>query len=318
METNHVSFLDRNNGNRIALSLDFTGENRVDDPYGHGTVVASIAGGNGRVASASYLGIAPNARLFNLRVLNSQGRGTVAGVLGALNWIALNAQAFNIRVVNMSLGMPAIDSHVNDPICLSVRSLVDSGIVVVAAAGNNGKDLDGNKVYGQIHSPGIAPSAITVGASNTFGTNSRTDDQVASYSSRGPTRSRWTDGAGITHYDNIIKPDLVAPGNKLVFAKSPGNLLITQNPTLDAGVSPVDARDMMALSGSSMAAPVAAGAAALLLQANPSLTPNLVKTILEYTAQPLPGFNYLEQGAGEINIEGLSGWPNLFARTWEA
>src|SRR5215813_14616207 len=188
MYPNHVSFLDRNNGNRVALSLDFTGENRVDDPYGHGTVVASIAGGNGRVASASYLGIAPNARLFNLRVLNSQGRGTVAGVLAALNWIAENAQAFNIRVINMSLGMPAIDSYTNDPICLSVRRLVDSGIVVVAAAGNNGKDVEGNKVYGQIHSPGIEPSAITVGASNTFGTDSRTDDQVASYSSRGPTR----------------------------------------------------------------------------------------------------------------------------------
>jgi hypothetical protein len=81
MDTSHVSFLDRNNGNRIALSLDFTDENRVDDPYGHGTFVASIAAGNGRVASASYLGIAPNAQLFNLRVLNSQGRGTVASVL---------------------------------------------------------------------------------------------------------------------------------------------------------------------------------------------------------------------------------------------
>ncbi len=250
----HVSFLDRNNGNRIALSLDFTGENRVDDPYGHGTVVASIAAGNGRIASGSYVGIAPNARLFNLRVLNSEGQGTVAGVLGALNWVALNAQAFNIRVVNMSLGMPAIDSYVNDPICLSVRRLVDSGIVVVAAAGNNGRDVDGNKVYGQIHSPGIEPSAITVGASNTFGTDSRTDDQVASYSSRGPTRSRWADSSGITHYDNIIKPDLVAPGNKLVFAKSPGSLLITQNPTLGAGVSPVDAHDMMSPSRTAEAA----------------------------------------------------------------
>jgi subtilisin family serine protease len=90
------------------------------------------------------------------------------------------------------------------------------------------------------------------------------------------------------------------------------------NPTLDAGVSPVDTRDMMTLSGSSMAAPVVAGAAALLLQANPSLTPNLVKTILEYTAQALPGFNYLEQGAGEINIEGAVRLAKLVRTDWEA
>src|SRR5260370_34694936 len=126
----------------------------------------------------------------------------------------------------MSLGTPAIDSYKNDPICRAVRSLVDSGVIVVAAAGNNGKNSAGQKVYGQIHCPGNEPSAITVGAANTYGTDSRTDDSVTSFSSRGPTRSFWTDAAGVKYYDNLIKPDLVAPGNKIVAAEARHNLLV--------------------------------------------------------------------------------------------
>src|SRR6185295_4057124 len=242
--------------------------------------------------------------LINLRVLNSTGVGTTAYVLRALDWVATNRTTYNIRVVNLSLGMPAIDSYRNDPVCRAVRRLVDAGVVVFAAAGNNGKDSDGNKLYGHIHSPGNEPSAITVGAANTFGTDDRSDDTVASFSSRGPTRSFTTDDDGVRHYDNLVKPDLIAPGNKLIDAEADNNYLVTQTPSLDAGVSGSDNRKMMYLSGTSMATPVAAGTAALMLQANPSLTPNLVKALLMYTAQPLAGFNMLEQGAGELNIAG--------------
>jgi subtilisin family serine protease len=129
-----------------------------------------------------------------------------------------NRLLYNIKVVNMSLGAPAIDSYRNDPLCRAVRRLVDAGVVVVAAAGNNGKNGAGQKIYGQIHSPGDEPSAITVGASNTFGTNPRGDDTVTTFSSRGPTRGSWTGADGVKHYDNLVKPDLVAPGNKLVYA----------------------------------------------------------------------------------------------------
>ena len=212
----HHSFLNRSNGVRVVYSEDFTGEGRTDDPYGHGTHVASLAAGNGRISNKEYIGVAPNANLINLRVLNSQGLGTTANVLRALDWVATNRAAYNIRVVNMSLGMPAIDSYRNDPVCRAVRRLVDAGVVVFAAAGNNGKDSEGNKLYGHIHSPGNEPSAITVGATNTFGTDERSDDAVASFSSRGPTRSFTTDEEGVRHYDNLIKPDLVAPGNKLI------------------------------------------------------------------------------------------------------
>jgi subtilisin family serine protease len=305
LDPDHVAFAQESgSASRVAFNLDFTGENRTDDPYGHGSHVASIAAGNGQVSNGAYRGIAPNAKLVNLRVLNSQGKGTVSALLAAIDWIKTNRTTYNIRVVNMSLGTAAVDSYTVDPLCLAVRSLVDAGVVVVAAAGNEGKDGAGNKVYGQIHSPGNDPSVITVGAVNTFGTDARNDDGVATYSSRGPTRSFWTDTSGTKHYDNLIKPDLVAPGNKIIDAQAAGNLLVTQNPLLDANVSGSASREQMYLSGTSMATPVVAGAAALLLQANPNLTPNLVKALLMYTSQQLPGFNTFEQGAGELNLEG--------------
>ncbi|HEX6648220.1 MAG TPA: S8 family serine peptidase, partial [Pyrinomonadaceae bacterium] len=161
IDLDHHSFLDRSNNVRVVYSEDFTGEGRTDDPYGHGTHVASLAAGNGRISNREYIGIAPNANLINLRVLNAQGIGSTAQVLRALDWVASNRAAYNIRVVNMSLGMPAIDSYRNDPVCRAVRRLVDSGVVVFAAAGNNGKDSIGNKLYGNVHSPGNEPSAIT-------------------------------------------------------------------------------------------------------------------------------------------------------------
>src|SRR5204863_5620168 len=110
-----------------------------------------------------------------------------------------------------------------------------------------------------------------------------------------------TDAKGVKHYDNLLKPDLVAPGNKLIYAESDvpktdanpegDNLLIAQHPELDSGITDNDNRRLMYLSGTSMATPVVAGSAALLLQANPKLTPNMVKMALMYTADPLPGFN---------------------------
>ncbi|HEX8336102.1 MAG TPA: S8 family serine peptidase [Pyrinomonadaceae bacterium] len=318
IDTGHASFLDKSNGLRVVYSKDFTGEGRTDDPYGHGTHVASIVAGNGRISRAEYIGVAPNANIINLRVLNSQGTGRVSYILAALEWVYRNRAAHNIRVVNISLGTAAVESYRNDPVCKAVRKLVDAGVVVVAAAGNNGKDAAGNKLYGAIHSPGSEPSALTVGAANTFGTDARSDDGIASYSSRGPTRGGWTDLLGTRHHDNLVKPDLVAPGNKIVDAAAEGNYLLMNNPALDAGVSGADARRMMYLNGTSMATPAVAGAAALMLQANPTLTPNLVKTLLMYTAQQLAGANLLEQGAGELNVEGAVRVARLVRRDLSA
>jgi serine protease AprX len=319
MYHDHKSFYGADGRNRIVAKVDFTGEGKdKDDFYGHGSHVAGIAAGGIRELPTTYKGIAPAANLINLRVLNAEGRGSSSALLNALNWILTNRTTYNIRVVNMSLGTLAVDSYRNDPLCRAVRRLVDAGIVCVAAAGNNGKNSDGQKIYGLIHSPGNEPSAITVGATDTKATDARSDDTIATFSSRGPTRSYEVDADQVKHYDNLIKPDLVAPGNQVVSTQAKDNLIIDENPTLDASSTTDDKRDMMLMNGTSMAAPVVSGAAALLLQANPTLTPNMVKTILMYTAQPLAGFDMFEQGAGQLNIEGAMRVAKLVRTTLTA
>ncbi len=198
IDTTHKSFTAQ--AGKVVFSKDFTGENRTDDPYGHGTFVAAVAAGVGTPTGGKYEGVASAANLVNLRVLNSQGVGTVSGILKALDWIMANRLLYNVRVVNMSLGTPAINSYKNDPLCKAVRKLSDAGIIVVAAAGNNGKTATGQKMYGGIHCPGNEPSAITVGASNTFGSDPRNEDAIATYSSRGPARGFTTDSYGARHY----------------------------------------------------------------------------------------------------------------------
>jgi subtilisin family serine protease len=209
--TQHKSF-----DTRIVASVDFTGENRTDDPYGHGTHVASIAAGNSMIAWGAYTGIAPAAKIINVRVLDSQGRGSVSAALAGIDWCITNKATYNIRVLNMSFGTTAVDSYLYDPLCQAVRQAFYNGLVVCVAAGNLGKDEQGAKIYGAVHSPGIEPSAITVGAVNTRGTKSRADDIVTSYSSRGPTRAHWTDSEGVKHYYNLINPYLISPGNKII------------------------------------------------------------------------------------------------------
>ncbi|HEX8686124.1 MAG TPA: S8 family serine peptidase, partial [Pyrinomonadaceae bacterium] len=312
----HAAFLDAaGTASRVVFNKNFvTTEARTDDPYGHGTHVAGLAAGFDRVKGGAYSGVATDARLIDLRVLDSKGKGQTSWLLAALDWLAANHAAYNVRVVNISLGARATDSYQDDPLCAAVRRLYHLGVVVVAAAGNNGKNAAGQKVYGQVHTPGIEPTALTVGASNTYGTDTRADDSVATYSSRGPTRSFWTDAAGAKHYDNLLKPDLVAPGNKLISAEAYPNYLKSNYGQVNAYDDAAQERDFMYLSGTSMSAPLVAGAAALMFEVNPKLTAGMARTLLQYTATPLKGFNALEQGAGELNVAGAARLADLVRR----
>ncbi|HYL98457.1 MAG TPA: S8 family peptidase, partial [Blastocatellia bacterium] len=291
---------------RVVVDVDAGGFGNTFDFMGHGTHVASVACGTNHIGPGAYTGIAPGANIINVKVLDVNGTGYASQIINAINWCVTYRDVYNIRIINLSLGTAAVDSYQNDPLCQAVRAAHDAGVVVVVAAGNDGKDAKGNKLYGTIESPGIEPSAITVGAANTYGTDSRADDGITSYSSRGPTRGYVQDAAtGQTIYDNLIKPDLVAPGNKIIAAEAYGADLVADYPQLDASQYETNPHHyLMCMSGTSVSAPVVSGAAALLLQENPNLTPNQVKAILTYTAQPLAGFNTLEQGAGEVNIDG--------------
>ena len=198
----------------IAADSDLT-----QDGYGHGTHVASVAAGRGFYQSPDSTGIAPGANIYDVRVLNSLGIGTISDALEGINWVMYHAREFNIRVMNLSLAASSNESWDTDPLCNAVQAATAMGITVVVAGGNFGLNLQGKKVYGSISSPAHSPAVITVGALNYMGTNGRSDDVVTNFSSRGPTRA-YVDMGTYKWYDDIIKPDLVAPGNKIIGANA--------------------------------------------------------------------------------------------------
>src|SRR4051812_16898413 len=290
---------------RVAKFVDFVGARTLPyDDNGHGTHVAGIIAGNGYDSAGEKAGIAPNASIVSLKVLDGNGQGSISNVIAALSWVAANYQTYNIRVVNLSVGAPIRESYWTDPLTLACKRVEELGITVVTAAGNRGKDASGQLMYGGITAPGNAPWVLTVGASSTQGTLTRADDVMADYSSAGPTA-----------IDFGAKPDLVAPGTGTVSLLSAGSLFSTTKLTSLLGGSGLIgvSKPYLALSGTSMAAPVVSGTVALMLQANPSLTPNLIKAILQYTAQPYPGYNPLREGAGFLNTYGAVRLAKFYA-----
>lgn len=269
---NHNEAFENGSTPRIVFEKSFIPSvTSTADGYGHGTHVASIVAGDGEgddVYTARYRGIAPFAEIVNLRVLDDEGAGKDSYVIAALQWIVSNKQDkkanLNIRVVNLSLGRPVFESYKTDPLCKAVEAVWNAGIVVVVAAGNEGRDNSQNTGgYGTINSPGNDPFVITVGAANTFGTMTRNDDMPTSYSSKGPSL-----------IDHIVKPDLLAPGNKIT-ALGSGKLKLNNPANV---VDP--ANSYMQLSGTSMAAPFVSGAAMLLIEKNNKYTPDQVKYLL--------------------------------------
>ncbi len=251
-------------------------ESGTNDPFGHGTHVAGIISSNGQRSSGAFEGMAPGASIINLRVLDSQGSGLESNMIAAIDRAITLKDTHNIRVMNLSLGRPVFESYTLDPLCQAVQRAWEAGIVVVAAAGNMGRDNSfENEGYGTIISPANHPAVITVGAMKTMGTLSRADDLVASYSSKGPTV-----------VDHVVKPDIVAPGNRTISLLSAAAWIddVYESTQISTQLYKNGADRVsdyyFRLSGTSMATPMVSAAAALLLEQDPTMNPDQVKARL--------------------------------------
>jgi serine protease AprX len=280
---------------RIRAYKDFVSGGRTPiDNCGHGTHVAGIVAGNGLMSNGAYAGIAPDVDIVALRVLGDDCTGNTSDVIDALEWIARNHALYKIKVVNISLGHGVLESIFTDPLVQAVERLSRKGIAIVTAAGNRGQNPANNDEpgYGGVGVPCNAPSAICVGSLDTQGTADLSDDRVSDSSSRGPTR-----------FDLLAKPDLVAPGVNIVSLAARGSRLFNEFDHLRV-LGSNRRPDYFTLSGTSMAAPAVAGAAALLLRENHGLSVHALKIALQFTARVVAQTDVLTQGAGAMNITG--------------
>ncbi|MDT6983092.1 S8 family serine peptidase [Streptomyces lusitanus] len=257
---------------RISEAQDFSGSSGTGDAFGHGTHVASIVGGSGAASGGARKGVAPGVDLLVGKVLGDDGFGTESQVIDGMEW----AVARGADVINMSLGSDA-PSDGTDPMSRTLNELsAASGALFVVAAGNAGPG------QGTIGSPAAADAALTVGAVDR-------DDSLADFSGRGPRPG-----------DDAVKPDVTAPGVDIVAARAAGT---TMGQVVDAAY--------VAASGTSMAAPHVAGAAALLARQHPDWTASRLKDALTSTARLIQGQRVTEQGGGRVDVAAASRTPVL-------
>lgn len=271
---------------RIISFVDFI--NQRPDPYddnGHGTHCAGDALGNGSASDGLYAGPAPEANVIGVKVLDKLGSGSLETVMQGVEW-CINYNESNpdqpIDIISMSLGAAAqqFDNENDDPMVQIVEKAWEKGIVVCVAAGNEGPEAR------TIASPGISDQVITVGALDDRNTSdSRSDDDVASFSSRGPT------------IYGKEKPDILAPGVNIISLRSPNSYLDKLQKGNRVG------SDYFVLSGTSMATPICAGIVALVLQQNPNATPQEVKDLLKNGTDLWRDRDPNIYGAGYINAE---------------
>jgi serine protease AprX len=262
---------------RVAYRVDFTPEHDGLDRYGHGTHMAGIVAGDGTSSQGKHSGVAPGANLISIKVAGYNGATDVSVVIAALQWAINHKSQFNIRVLNLSFGTDARQPYAIDPLDFAVEQAWRAGITVVVSAGNRGPDA------GTIDKPADDPFVITVGAVDTKQTTSTSDDTVAPFSAHGPTQ------------DGFSKPDLVAPGISIVSVRDPNSTVDQLHPLARVGT------DYFKGTGTSQAAAIVSGVAALVIQRNPLLTPDQVKATLTRTATRLPG--QPGSGTGEVNAE---------------
>ena len=263
---------------RIVANVNLTSlsGNSAGDGRGHGTFVAGIAAGD----LAGRSGAAPGAKLVSLDVMDDQGMARTSDVIAAADWILANQAKYGIRVANFSLHSSVANSFMYDPLDKAVERLWFNNVVVVVAAGNYGKP-DGPS--GVPYAPGNDPFVLTVGASDTGKSVSANDDVAAPWSAYGYT------------LDGFAKPDLAAPGRYMIGPVPVTSTLYAERP--DHVVEP----GYMELSGTSFAAPIVSGVAALILGRHPEYTPDQVKAALMLGAKPMPRANDLSEGVGEVN-----------------
>ena len=258
---------------RIIAFQDMRKKNKFGyDMNGHGTHVAGIIGGSGKLSNRQYSGIAPCCNLIMVRVLDEKGDGEIATVIEGIRWVRKNKTRYNIRILNISVGtLPHYGDQEEDDLLMEVEKLWDEGVVVVAAAGNFGP------AWGTITTPGISKKIITVGASNDEEESESLGKLRKNYSGRGPTR------------ECVVKPDLVAPGSCVISCN---------------GRYQRTGRAYIEKSGPSMSAPVVAGAIAVLLSKYPSMSNLEVKLRLRQTCVDL-GLNKNRQGWGMLHVKAL-------------
>jgi serine protease AprX len=256
-------------GNRVLARVDLTQDQDGYDHYGHGTHMAGIIAGDGTMSGGTWAGVAPRANVVSVKVAAADGSSDVSVVIAGLQWIVNHRSDYNIRVLNLSFGTDSTQSYLVDPLDYAVEQAWFSGITVVVAAGNRGPEA------GTVNKPADDPYVISVGAVDLKNTNDKTDDVVASFSSRGPTQ------------DGFTKPGLVAPGVTIVSNRNAGSTIDQAYPAARVGDSYFKG------TGTSQAAAVVSGVAALMYQANPSLSPDMVKALLRQSA-----FKYIAPQAG--------------------
>jgi serine protease AprX len=259
----------------IAEHVDVTGTGG-GDPYGHGTFMAGLIAGNGASSGGRYTGVAPGAKLVDVKVADADGDTSLSLVLRGLEAVAARP---GVDVLNLSLSSGSPLPYQLDPLTRALGALWRRGVTVVVPAGNDGPDAR------TIASPGVDPTLLTVSAVDENGTAARTDDSVPAWSSRGPAPQR------------VAKPDLAAPGTHVVSLRSPGSTVDAGNPS--ARVEGAYFRG----SGTSMATAVASGAVAALLAARPTLGPDAVKSLLTSTAYSAAGLSSDDEaGAGGLDL----------------
>jgi serine protease AprX len=264
---------------RLVGGVDLTGGNNpFQDSYGHGTFVAGLIAGNGAQSNGQYSGEAPGARLVSIKVAGADGTTHLGTLISGLQWAVDHQGRYGIKILNISLGFRSSQSTVLNPLDKAVEAVWNSGIAVVASAGNAGP------FNGTILSPGDDPLVITVGALDDMATSSADDDQMTDFSSVGPTSP-----------DGWVKPDLVTSGRSVVSLAAPGSTIYDSNPSARVGAA------NFVGSGTSFSAAITSGAAALVLADNPGLTPNQIKARLLGTASPGPVGNPFADGHGALN-----------------